>query len=57
MLQRRMMWEVDADLDTGFFDRVWRLVGERVMAEDSREEGLYERVGSNTCMGSTAVLM
>jgi hypothetical protein len=38
MLQRRMMWEVDADLDIDFFDREWRLVGERAMAEDSAEE-------------------
>lgn len=54
-----MMWEVDADLDTGFFDVVWGLAGERAMAEDSAEEWLFgqEKVGSCTCMGSTAVLM
>jgi hypothetical protein len=59
MLQRRMIWEVDADLEKDFFDREWRLVGERAMVDDSAEEWLFgqERGGSGTCTGSTAVLM
>lgn len=59
MLQRRMIWEVEADLDTDFFDCEWRLVGERAMVDDSAEEWLFgqERGGSGTWMGLTAVLM
>ena len=59
MLQRRMIWEVEADLDTDFFDREWRFVGERAIVDDSAEEWLFghERGASGTWMGSTAVLM
>ena len=54
-----MMWEVEADREMDFFDREWRLVGERAMLDDSAEEWLLgqEREGSGTWMGSTAVLM
>lgn len=48
---------MDADLATGFFDREWRLVGERAMAEDSAELFGQEWVGSSTWTGSVAVLM
>jgi hypothetical protein len=59
MLQRRMMWEVDADSGADFLDREWRFLGERAMVEDSAEEWLFgqERGGSGTCMEPTAVLM
>lgn len=58
MLQRRMIWEVEADLDMDFLDREWRLVGERAMVDDSTEEWLVgQERGSSTCMGSAAVLM
>jgi len=54
-----MMWEVEADPDSDFFEREWRLVGERGTADESAEEWLFgqERGGSGTCVGSTAVLM
>jgi len=41
MLQRRMIWEVEADPDTDFFDREWGLVGERGKIDDSAEEWLF----------------